>query len=107
MASSSSDPAGKSEVGRGGGETETGEAAAMKKNDDELIVYREFKKSKKERGCTAKERISRMPPSTAGKRSSIYRGVTRSISPSFAFLITKFLQQTSTSLFRLCLHTLV
>ncbi|GAB2233269.1 hypothetical protein Droror1_Dr00002488 [Drosera rotundifolia] len=28
-------------------------------------------------GSTAKERISRMPPSTAGKRSSIYRGVTR------------------------------
>ncbi|KAH9309158.1 hypothetical protein KI387_037069 [Taxus chinensis] len=29
------------------------------------------------RGSTAKERISKMPPSVAGKRSSIYRGVTR------------------------------
>lgn len=35
-------------------------------------------------GCvtTAKERISRMPPCAAGKRSSIYRGVTRSKSVS-------------------------
>ncbi|KAK9906917.1 hypothetical protein M0R45_002599 [Rubus argutus] len=33
--------------------------------------------AKKERGCTAKERISKMPPCAAGKRSSIYRGVTR------------------------------
>nr|CAB3465374.1 unnamed protein product [Digitaria exilis] len=32
---------------------------------------------RKERVCTAKERISRMPPCAAGKRSSIYRGVTR------------------------------
>ncbi|TVU19219.1 hypothetical protein EJB05_35357 [Eragrostis curvula] len=32
---------------------------------------------RKERACTAKERISRMPPCAAGKRSSIYRGVTR------------------------------
>ncbi|WOK96047.1 AP2-like ethylene-responsive transcription factor isoform X2 [Canna indica] len=37
----------------------------------------ELKKAKKERVCTAKERISRMPPCAAGKRSSIYRGVTR------------------------------
>jgi AP2-like factor (ANT lineage) len=29
------------------------------------------------RGSTAKERISKMPPCAAGKRSSIYRGVTR------------------------------
>uniref|UniRef100_A0A0D9WG28 AP2/ERF domain-containing protein n=1 Tax=Leersia perrieri TaxID=77586 RepID=A0A0D9WG28_9ORYZ len=33
--------------------------------------------ARKERVCTAKERISRMPPCAAGKRSSIYRGVTR------------------------------
>lgn len=37
----------------------------------------EQKKARKERVCTAKERISRMPPCAAGKRSSIYRGVTR------------------------------
>ncbi|XP_074573111.1 AP2-like ethylene-responsive transcription factor SMOS1 [Curcuma longa] len=37
----------------------------------------ELKKARKERVCTAKERISRMPPCAAGKRSSIYRGVTR------------------------------
>lgn len=36
-----------------------------------------MKKVRKERVCTAKERISRMPPCTAGKRSSVYRGVTR------------------------------
>ncbi|KAL0910933.1 hypothetical protein M5K25_019029 [Dendrobium thyrsiflorum] len=36
-----------------------------------------LKKARKERVCTAKERISRMPPCAAGKRSSIYRGVTR------------------------------
>ncbi|KAJ3676268.1 hypothetical protein LUZ60_003680 [Juncus effusus] len=35
------------------------------------------RKARKERVCTAKERISRMPPCVAGKRSSIYRGVTR------------------------------
>ncbi|KAL3616775.1 hypothetical protein CASFOL_039169 [Castilleja foliolosa] len=40
-------------------------------------IVRGFKKAKKERGCTAKERISKMPPSIVGKRSSIYRGVTR------------------------------
>lgn len=36
---------------------------------------------RKERACTAKERISRMPPCAAGKRSSIYRGVTRYAPP--------------------------
>lgn len=35
------------------------------------------KRARRERVCTAKERISRMPPCAAGKRSSIYRGVTR------------------------------
>uniref|UniRef100_A0ACD5TAI7 Uncharacterized protein n=1 Tax=Avena sativa TaxID=4498 RepID=A0ACD5TAI7_AVESA len=33
--------------------------------------------ARKERACTAKDRISRMTPCAAGKRSSIYRGVTR------------------------------
>uniref|UniRef100_A0A452Z0P2 AP2/ERF domain-containing protein n=1 Tax=Aegilops tauschii subsp. strangulata TaxID=200361 RepID=A0A452Z0P2_AEGTS len=33
--------------------------------------------ARKERVCTAKDRISRMTPCAAGKRSSIYRGVTR------------------------------
>ncbi|CAO2822231.1 unnamed protein product [Amaranthus hypochondriacus] len=36
-----------------------------------------MKKVKRERGSTAKERISKITPSTAGKRTSIYRGVTR------------------------------
>ncbi|KAI4348681.1 hypothetical protein L6164_009377 [Bauhinia variegata] len=81
MASSSSGPD-KSEVGcgssgggsGGGGGAETSEAAVA---SDQLLLYRGLKKAKKERGCTAKERISKMPPCTAGKRSSIYRGVTR------------------------------
>lgn len=43
-----------------------------------MMYNRGVKKAKKERsGCTAKERISKMPPCAAGKRSSIYRGVTR------------------------------
>lgn len=33
--------------------------------------------AQKERVCMTKERISRMPPYSAGKRSSIYSGVTR------------------------------
>ncbi|CAM8960913.1 unnamed protein product [Rhodiola kirilowii] len=45
--------------------------------NDQLLLYRGLKKAKKERGTTAKERISKMPPCAAGKRSSIYRGVTR------------------------------
>ncbi|WVZ06939.1 hypothetical protein V8G54_020285 [Vigna mungo] len=65
MASSSSDP---------GKSAETSEAAVP---TDQLLLYRGLKKAKKERGCTAKERISKMPPCAAGKRSSIYRGVTR------------------------------
>ncbi|KAJ6741792.1 AP2-LIKE ETHYLENE-RESPONSIVE TRANSCRIPTION FACTOR [Salix viminalis] len=81
--SSSSDPVLKPEIGggicgsgsggRGGGESS--EAAVIA--NDQLLLYRGLKKPKKERGCTAKERISKMPPCTAGKRSSIYRGVTR------------------------------
>ncbi|KAK7396236.1 hypothetical protein VNO78_17098 [Psophocarpus tetragonolobus] len=67
MASSSSDP---------GKSAETSEAAVAVAND-QLLLYRGLKKAKKERGCTAKERISKMPPCAAGKRSSIYRGVTR------------------------------
>ncbi|KAL9331579.1 hypothetical protein ACSQ67_001189 [Phaseolus vulgaris] len=65
MASSSSDP---------GKSAETSEVAVA---TDQLLLYRGLKKAKKERGCTAKERISKMPPCAAGKRSSIYRGVTR------------------------------
>ncbi|KAF9664750.1 hypothetical protein SADUNF_Sadunf16G0050500 [Salix dunnii] len=80
MASSSSDPVLKPEVGgvgcgSGGAGGETSEAAVIA--NDQLLLFRGLKKPKKERGCTAKERISKMPPCTAGKRSSIYRGVTR------------------------------
>ncbi|XP_056158738.1 AP2-like ethylene-responsive transcription factor At2g41710 isoform X1 [Syzygium oleosum] len=74
MASSSSEPGLKSESGGGGCGGEASEAAAA---GDQLLLYRGLKKAKKERGCTAKERISKMPPCAAGKRSSIYRGVTR------------------------------
>ncbi|XP_027089167.2 AP2-like ethylene-responsive transcription factor At2g41710 isoform X1 [Coffea eugenioides] len=98
MASSSSRPppgkvetGGCSSSGGGGGGGETSEAVAAAATGavmvgpipggggagDELAMYRGLKKAKKERGCTAKERISKMPPCTAGKRSSIYRGVTR------------------------------
>ncbi|XP_054801216.1 AP2-like ethylene-responsive transcription factor At2g41710 isoform X2 [Prosopis cineraria] len=72
MASSSSDPPARAAVGCP--VAETSDAAIT---SDQVFLYREFKKAKKERGCTAKERISKMPPCTAGKRSSIYRGVTR------------------------------
>ncbi|CAB4317033.1 unnamed protein product [Prunus armeniaca] len=75
MASSSSDPGPKTESGGGGGAgAEASEAVTA---SDQLLLYRGLKKAKKERGCTAKERISKMPPCAAGKRSSIYRGVTR------------------------------
>ncbi|CAK9182415.1 unnamed protein product [Ilex paraguariensis] len=76
MASSSSEPAPPKAEGGGGGGGESSEAAAVMAND-QLWLYRGLKKAKKERGCTAKERISKMPPCAAGKRSSIYRGVTR------------------------------
>ncbi|XP_047333009.1 AP2-like ethylene-responsive transcription factor At2g41710 isoform X2 [Impatiens glandulifera] len=85
MASSSSGPIGlkieavnSSVGGSGTGTGETSEvAAAAASGSDHLFVYRGLKKAKKDRGCTAKERISKMPPCAAGKRSSIYRGVTR------------------------------
>lgn len=81
MASSSSQASAKPEVGGGGGEASEVAAAVMvgtlPKGDDEFALCRGIKKAKKERGCTAKERISKMVPCTAGKRSSIYRGVTR------------------------------
>ncbi|XP_031495980.1 AP2-like ethylene-responsive transcription factor SMOS1 isoform X2 [Nymphaea colorata] len=51
-----------------------------RQQDDEEYqheMFRGLKKSRRARGSTAKERISRMPPCAAGKRSSIYRGVTR------------------------------
>ncbi|XP_058084236.1 AP2-like ethylene-responsive transcription factor At2g41710 [Magnolia sinica] len=56
-------------------EGESSEAAPMASANDRL--FRGLKKARRERGCTAKERISKMPPCAAGKRSSIYRGVTR------------------------------
>ncbi|GFY96207.1 integrase-type DNA-binding superfamily protein [Actinidia rufa] len=71
MTSPSSESALKAEIG--GGETSEGAVAAT----DQISLYRGVKKAKRERGCTAKERISKMPPCAAGKRSSIYRGVTR------------------------------
>ncbi|KAL3522964.1 hypothetical protein ACH5RR_015798 [Cinchona calisaya] len=86
MASSSSQPPAAKPEGSGGGSGgETSEAAGVvmvgpmpPRGSDELAaLYRGLKKAKKDRGCTAKERISKMPPCTAGKRSSIYRGVTR------------------------------
>ncbi|KAL6502184.1 hypothetical protein OROHE_024777 [Orobanche hederae] len=58
----------------GGGESSE---APPPPSGDQVLLYRVLKKAKKERGCTAKDRISKMPPCTAGKRSSIYRGVTR------------------------------
>lgn len=64
-------PTAKTEGDVGGGET------SEHIGTDQLLLYRGLKKAKKERGYTAKERISKMPPCTAGKRSSIYRGVTR------------------------------
>ncbi|XP_019444051.1 PREDICTED: AP2-like ethylene-responsive transcription factor At2g41710 [Lupinus angustifolius] len=76
MASSSSDPS-KSEIGGGAAETSEAAALAVAVMNDQALLYRGLKKAKKERGCTAKERISKMPPCAAGKRSSIYRGVTR------------------------------
>ncbi|KAK4399495.1 Pentatricopeptide repeat-containing protein [Sesamum angolense] len=76
MASSSSDHATKPEE-TGGGESSEAPPPPPPLGSDQLLLYRGLKKAKKERGCTAKERISKMPPCTAGKRSSIYRGVTR------------------------------
>ncbi|KAF1866648.1 hypothetical protein Lal_00018032 [Lupinus albus] len=73
---SSSDPA-KSEIGGAAAETSEAAAMAVAVMNDQALLYRGLKKAKKERGCTAKERISKMPPCAAGKRSSIYRGVTR------------------------------
>ncbi|KAK8563335.1 hypothetical protein V6N12_035484 [Hibiscus sabdariffa] len=70
---SSSDPGMKAEAS-GGENSETVIA------NDQLLLCRGLKKAKKERCCTAKERISKMPPCTAGKRSSIYRGVTSCLS---------------------------
>ncbi|CAN8286964.1 unnamed protein product [Cochlearia groenlandica] len=76
---SSSDQGPKTEAGcsGGGGGGGGGESSENVAASDQMSLYRGFKKAKMERGCTAKERISKMPPCTAGKRSSIYRGVTR------------------------------
>ncbi|KAK6150189.1 hypothetical protein DH2020_017714 [Rehmannia glutinosa] len=75
MASSSSVHAAKPEEFGGGESSEAPPPPSL--GGDQILLYRGLKKAKKERGCTAKERISKMPPCTAGKRSSIYRGVTR------------------------------
>ncbi|URE25242.1 hypothetical protein MUK42_33113 [Musa troglodytarum] len=61
--------------GGGGGGGRLRSAVGRREESDPPRV--EPKKARKERVCTAKERISRMPPCAAGKRSSIYRGVTR------------------------------
>ncbi|EPS70041.1 hypothetical protein M569_04723, partial [Genlisea aurea] len=74
MAMSSSEMAFRAEESVGG---ESSEATEPHPGSDQLRLFRGIKKARKERGCTAKDRISKMPPSTAGKRSSIYRGVTR------------------------------
>lgn len=60
-------------VGVAKAEASGGEASASAEPHPAVVL----KKARKERVCTAKERISRMPPCAAGKRSSIYRGVTR------------------------------
>ncbi|KAK6942436.1 AP2/ERF domain [Dillenia turbinata] len=91
MASSSSDPPNLKPEASGGGEASASASEAVlaststaeeeqqnhNQNQQQILLYRGLKKAKKERGCTAKERISKMPPCAAGKRSSIYRGVTR------------------------------
>lgn len=57
---------------------EVGEAAATQEEHQQQQQNRGLKRSRREsRGSSAKERISKMPPCEAGKRSSIYRGVTR------------------------------
>ena len=82
---SPSDPRLKSDTGGG---RNSGEAAMIAK--DELFVYKGcggLKKAKKERGCAAKVRISKLPPFAARKNSSIYRGITSSLSSQiFVFL---------------------
>ncbi|CAH9141221.1 unnamed protein product [Cuscuta epithymum] len=78
MASSSPEPSARPE-GSSGNDVCGGESSetAGPAGSDQLSLYRLLKKAKKERVCTAKERISKMPPCAAGKRSSVYRGVTR------------------------------
>ncbi|KAF9597383.1 hypothetical protein IFM89_017729 [Coptis chinensis] len=77
MASSSCEPKLKAEAIAVVESTGGGETSENVMDHHNLLIYRGLKKAKKERGCTAKERISKMPPCVAGKRSSIYRGVTR------------------------------
>jgi hypothetical protein len=45
--------------------------------EEQQPTGRGTKRVRRERGATAKERVSKAPPCTAGKRSSKYRGVTR------------------------------
>ncbi|XP_026424763.1 AP2-like ethylene-responsive transcription factor At2g41710 [Papaver somniferum] len=81
MATTSSSDLGSGLKAEGGEATETvpttATIAMANNNYQKLLLYRGLKRSRKDRGCTAKERISKMPPCAAGKRSSIYRGVTR------------------------------
>nr|XP_010927009.1 AP2-like ethylene-responsive transcription factor At2g41710 isoform X1 [Elaeis guineensis] len=68
-------PKAEAATGEGGGGEGSSEGRRAAASDQ--MSFRGIKKARKERVCTAKERISRMPPCAAGKRSSIYRGVTR------------------------------
>jgi AP2-like factor, ANT lineage len=64
----------------GGGEAQLSSGTGVAASDasaGEQQTPRKALAVRKERACTAKERISRMQPCAAGKRSSIYRGVTR------------------------------
>jgi hypothetical protein len=63
-------------AGEGGSSSSLSAVAGAAALSGELVPRRALA-LRKERVCTAKERISRMPPCAAGKRSSIYRGVTR------------------------------
>ncbi|XP_040380029.1 AP2-like ethylene-responsive transcription factor SMOS1 isoform X2 [Oryza brachyantha] len=64
-------------VAAAGGEGQALGAAGAVAGAEQVAPPRRPVAARKERVCTAKERISRMPPCAAGKRSSIYRGVTR------------------------------
>ncbi|KAL0442366.1 UNVERIFIED_CONTAM: Pentatricopeptide repeat-containing protein [Sesamum latifolium] len=76
MASSSSDHAAKPEE-TGGGESSEAPPPPPPLGSDQLLLYRGLKKAKKERGCTAKERISKMPlarPASAAPFTEVLPG---------------------------------
>ena len=64
-------------AGEGGSSSSLSAVAGAAAVSSWELVPRRVLAVRKERVCMAKERISRMPPCAAGKRSSIYRGVTR------------------------------